>query len=138
MKTSIAMTNNLYRGANYAGQFRFGNLIVSDRGTCYIYPSELIKEDGHHLYFDTDDALWVTSETVSQYIGLDDLAGVKIFGGDIVYAESYNPAEYVIEYIEGGWCATNELIKGLPIDINHFYSSIGCSIKVIGNIYGIK
>lgn len=77
----------------------------------------------------------VHPETVGQYTGLKDVVGNNIFEGDIVHSDDHQPPRYAIEYIEGGFCATQPTINDYPIDINHFYPSVGCAIKVIGNIH---
>lgn len=77
----------------------------------------------------------INPSTVGQYTGLKDIVGKEIYEGDIVHSDDHQPPRYAIEFIEGGFCATHELIKGYPIDINHFYPSVGCAIKVIGNIH---
>jgi len=78
----------------------------------------------------------VIPETVAQYIGLKDKNDAKIFEDDIVKAKDWDPQIFRIQFIEGGFCTTNKKADMLyPLDINHFYSSVGCGIEVIGNIY---
>ena len=69
-----------------------------------------------------------------QFTGLKDKNGVQIYDGDIIKSNSQKPAIFKIEFIEGGFCATQN-DHDCPIDINHFYPSNGCMIEVIGNIY---
>lgn len=75
----------------------------------------------------------VDRKTVGQYTGLKDKTGKAIYEGD--KAESHNPSNYLIEFIEGGFCCTHPKLTGYPIDINHFYTSLGCLFEVVGNIY---
>ena len=78
----------------------------------------------------------VMPETVCEFTGLKDKNGVDIYEGDKVKADGFKPEHYNIEFIEGGFCLTNQVLN-IPIDINILYSSIGCQIEVIGNIHEV-
>ena len=69
-----------------------------------------------------------------QFTGLLDKNGVEVFDGDVVKSNSHKPTTFKIEFIEGGFCATQSE-HNYPLDINHFYPSTGCMIEVIGNIF---
>ena len=69
-----------------------------------------------------------------QFTGLLDKNGVEVFEGDVVKSNSHKPTTFKIEFIEGGFCATQSE-HNYPLDINHFYPSTGCMIEVIGNIF---
>lgn len=68
------------------------------------------------------------------FSGLQDIDGVDLYESDIVHAQDWNPQAYLIEYIEGGFCATYK-DQFIPIDINMFYDSLGCHFKITGNAH---
>lgn len=68
------------------------------------------------------------------WTGLHDSKDKKVFEGDIIRAPQYNPEYMKISFIEGGFCATYKVNGGYPIDIDHFYPSIGCMFEVVGNV----
>jgi uncharacterized phage protein (TIGR01671 family) len=68
------------------------------------------------------------------FTGLKDKNQVNVYENDIVKAEGWNPENYIIKFIKGGFCLTSD-DRILTIDINMVYDSLGCHIAVIGNIY---
>lgn len=94
------MREILFRGKLKSnGEWSFGNLNVSLRGTVIITPDETsIGKYGQ-----------VIPETVGQYAGLTDKNGKKIFEGDILKSESDG-------YI--GVVKYNEIIASFIVEIN--------------------
>lgn len=130
----------LYRGQNYDGKWLVGNLIISNRNTHYIYPKEITKEDGHHLYFDSDDAFWVKKETVGQYSNKTTtnhhpvfIDVEKIFEHDII---SFNDEKdvWLVKYSENGWYALSNRgdMYGKYVE---YLKNNKKEIRKIGNIY---
>ena len=92
------MREILFRGKLQSnGEWSFGNLNVSLRGTVIITPDETpIGKYGQ-----------VIPETVGQYTGLTDKNGKKIFEGDIVDDQEFIG---VVKY--------NEIIASFVVEIN--------------------
>ena len=120
------MREHLYRGQRcHDRKWVYGNLIKDTNGTHYIYPSEVIVPDGHHLQFDTDEAWWVIPETVGQYTGLKDKNGAKIFEGDIMRVEHQGVYIGPVYYEEAQWFGAKDYLQRAVDD----------GAVVIGNIH---
>lgn len=94
-----------------------------------------VNQDGEVLLFtDTDiDSLSVIDAILCPCIEMKDKKGVDLYRYDIIKADGFSPENYVIDFIDGAFCAINNNYKIWPLDMNHFYPSIGCQIEKIGN-----
>ena len=103
--------------------------ITIARHCCYIIEGHFVPA----ISMPTEKFIPVIKESVGQFIGLHDKNGKEVFEDDIIKSKSHSPEEYVIKFIEGGFCAT--INEEWYLDINHFYDSTGCCMEVIGNVY---
>jgi len=130
-----SMREILYRGMlSHKKKWVEGNLIISNQGKPYIYPKDLIEQDGHHLRFDTDEAFWVIPETVGEYTGILDKNGMKVFEGDILRYGDFNdqPEPYIeIGVVEWDEKKAAFIIYDETLDVIFTYPNF----EIIGNIH---
>ena len=74
---------------------------------------------------------FVKEDSIGQWIGLVDNENKRVYENQQINAPSYNPSRMKVKFIEGGFCAVpiNDDNSFYPIDINHFYPSIGCQFR---------
>lgn len=60
-----------------------------------------VEEETHSYIFHQGESILVNIDTVSQFIGLDDCHGEKIFEGDIVQCLSTTPSLYEVTFEDG-------------------------------------
>lgn len=88
-------------------------------------PAEMKNTDGVN-------GIDVDYRTISEYTGLTDMNGAKIFDGDIVetmsFQEAYGTDKFYVEFVQGNFYASH---KGTVWTLR----SCAESVKVIGNIY---
>jgi len=129
------MRDIIFRGKrNYNGEWLEGSLIISNLGKPYIYPKEIIEQDGHHIRFDDDGSFFVDPETVGQFTGILDKNGVKIFENDIIkntYANNHIEHIGMVLWHEKA-CGWGMGIKGFAIRMSKHKNN---KYEVMGNIF---
>lgn len=106
---------------NANGEFKIFTYWGRIEDRCFTSPSTVNRA----LYTKPDE----------QYTGLNDKNGNKIYEGDIVEIKDVNPTNHDIKFIEGGFCTCNPETGEWGADINIWYPSGGCMLKVVGNIH---
>lgn len=144
------MREILFRGKNIInGVWLEGQLIVDERGNCYI--GEYIKQRVEIAYcyvkrrggktvnrFVGIGFAMVAPETIGQYTGVTDKNGKKIFDGDIV--KHYNNSDDGFDIGVLYWDETFSQWKRTSIGNFHsrdftYMMSRSCEYEVIGNVH---
>ena len=96
-----------------------------------------------YIQYETRDEGFITyevyPETVSQFTGLTDKNGKKIFEGDIVKSCEYDDV-YFVKYFDNDNYSAFDCVPDVPLcecnGLSYLVNEEGC--KVIGNIYDDK
>ena len=100
---------------------------------CYADYVVVISYKYVHGYSAYKDNVEYVNVELEEFTGLYDVNNKPVYEGDIIEAFNHNPKYMEIKFVEGGFCA-DWGDSNYPIDINHFYDSKGCHLKVVGNV----
>lgn len=139
------ISNVLFRGKNDCGSWVYGSLIQADEYCC-ILEEESKVHPMYWPYLDPDlgtfdgKATPVDPETVSQYTGVNDKNGKKIFGGDIIKIDEnvknmFNSVDGEVVYV-GGMFKINNIHRESILD--SLYSIIDIHFVLRGEVCGNK
>lgn len=121
------MREILFRGKQfYNGRWIHGGLVERDGRVFIVGVSSLLRIDG----------IEVDPKTVSQYTGLTDKNGVKVFENDIVRDCSEENEVFVVKYYAHGGYPAFDVEPEMHCDCNglSYLMELG-SAEVIGNIF---
>ena len=136
----------IFRGKDENGKWVYGNLYNTDNNESYILPSSTLyitESDGDEMR-----CLYVAhrikdTDTINQYIGIDDKNGTKIFEGDILVIESTDLDDNTINHFGGevlylpdrAIYAVDIEYDYLSFDIMKGASAYTYSYSIIGNVH---
>lgn len=89
-------------------------------------------QTGAFLYYPEEpEALNLAHLDVDLYTGIKDKHGMEVYENDTIFVDHFHPSTYTVRFIEGGFCAWNEVMDDYFIDINMLTDSVGCHFAVV-------
>jgi uncharacterized phage protein (TIGR01671 family) len=120
----------LFRGLRTNGKgWAYGDLYKGREAMYILLKKAPCESEKHGLPFSPVE---VHPHTVGQFTGLLDKNGVKVFEGDIIHSDNWNPSTYKVIFEDGEFCfvSLNESEKPYTNSINYVKD-----FQIIGNIH---